>query len=128
MANENGILDDFIGVINRIDCIYPKAQCVERIKLDYKLAYYKTYFPLEFYCEYLNLNVKDYNEIIANSSVTDIYDLVKAYKKRYEDVPEILNLYIEIMESEYEIISEKHHAPIEKVVIEDRKLKFILED
>lgn len=72
----------FINACNKINYLFPKAHATAYVIMAYRIAYYKYYYPLEFYAANLSVRFSnfDYQKLISND-IDTLYNHYLAYNK-----------------------------------------------
>ena len=63
MMLENGVHEGYIKVLRKLDYLFPKSRSVVDAMNLYRLAWYKVYYPTEYYCAFLSNIFKSLNTI-----------------------------------------------------------------
>ncbi|MEG0919500.1 MAG: PolC-type DNA polymerase III [Anaerovoracaceae bacterium] len=79
LMTENQVPDWYIDSCRAISYMFPRAHAVAYVTMAYRIAYFKVYYPAEFYAVYLTTKRADFNwDVIKNGS--------KAILKRMEEI------------------------------------------
>ena len=94
----------FIDICNKINYLFPKAHATAYVIMAYRIAWYKLYFPLEFYAAHLSTRFDnfDYETLILN----DNDSLFLKYTKYNKNVKQVKNKdLMQITEILFEMIA-----------------------
>lgn len=76
---KNNVPDWYIESCNRIKYMFPRAHAVAYVMMSYRIAWFKVYYPVQFYAAYFSTKVDDFNsEVIMNGK--------DAVLKRYDEI------------------------------------------
>ena len=72
----------YISACQKINYLFPKAHATAYVIMAWRIAYYKLYYPLQFYCAHLSIrfNIYDYECLIAND-INFLYQQFNHYNK-----------------------------------------------
>lgn len=108
----NGVPQYYIDSCNRIKYMFPKAHATAYVTMAVRVAYFKTYYPLEFYASFFSIHSKAYDikamvdgenaiinklEEIKNKNITSD----KATTQKDDDLVETLQIALEMCERGY---------------------------
>ena len=116
----------YIDSCEKIKYMFPKGHAVAYVMMAVRIAYFKVYYPLEFYTAFLNRKVADFKMTAMFKSVDE---LKKA--KRELDIKGNLNAKEKQELFLYEILIEMHYRKIELMQIDIYKSEathFTIED
>lgn len=98
-----GVPDWYVESCNRIEYMFPKAHAVAYVMMSYRIAYYKVYYPLEFYAATFTLKVNDFDcdTILGGikaveKKIASIEDMEKSSSKKNEAELTVLELAYEM--------------------------------
>jgi DNA polymerase-3 subunit alpha (Gram-positive type) len=77
---EINIEDWYIDSCNKIKYMFPKAHAAAYVTMGFRVAYYKIYYPLQYYCAYFSIRSKDFD---VNSILKGPEFLRKEIKRYY---------------------------------------------
>lgn len=61
LMQEHGVPEWYIESCRRIQYMFPRAHAVAYVMMSFRIAYYKVYYPAEFYAAYLTTKITDFN-------------------------------------------------------------------
>lgn len=127
---KKGIPEWIIDSIREIFCLTSKSYSCTILLIQLRLAYFKTYYPLEFYCEWLNLYTEDFRNELSDCGIENVCERVSFLLDKGENVPGVLLIYKDLLEKGYwidEIYYVKVENYINKVSFDiDKKKKRII--
>ena len=108
---------------------FPKAHCVECVMLAIKIAYFKTHYPLEFYCAFLNTHINEFETEMLNGQYLDKI-CKKIEKANWQDNLEseynkqmIAELCADVVKHGYDFVFEKRMTDVSGFAIKSGKIK-----
>ena len=117
---ENNVPEWYIESCRRIKYMFPKAHAVAYVMMSYRIAWYKVYYPLEFYAVYFTSKVNDFDSdtiLKGPKAVLNKLDHIEAKGKnatqKEEDEAAVLEVAYEMYARGYEFASPeigKSHA------------------
>ncbi len=103
LMEENNVPEWYIESCRRIKYMFPKAHAVAYVMMSYRIAYYKVYHPVEFYCVFFTTKVSEFDaETILKgaSAVKNKIELIEAKgknaTKKEEDEVTVLEVAYEM--------------------------------
>lgn len=78
LLREKGVPEWYIDSCNKIRYLFPKGHCISYALMMWRLAYFKLYYPKEFYEEYFKIKNED---ILFLEETSDRYNSVLSYVK-----------------------------------------------
>ncbi|VWL85562.1 PolC-type DNA polymerase III [Oceanivirga miroungae] len=116
----------YIDSCEKIKYMFPKGHAVAYVMMAIRIAYFKVYYPLEFYTAYLNRKISSFTLSKNFASIDKLkkryYELRDLNSKNVNDKNEVILL---------EILIEMHYRNIELINVDLYKSKadkFIIED
>ena len=80
LMQENNVPEWYIESCRRIKYMFPKAHAVAYVMMSYRIAYFKVYYPQEFYATYFTMKVEFFNTAVimqGMDAVTARMDAIK---------------------------------------------------
>ena len=107
MMKNAGIKDWYIESCEKIKYMFPKGHAVAYVMMAMRIAYFKVYYPLEFYTAYLNRKVSDF-------TLSKMYKSVDTLKIRLSELNAIPNKSVNDKSeiNMIEILIEMHYRDI----------------
>lgn len=108
---DNDVPEWYIESCRRIKYMFPKAHAVAYVMMSYRIAYYKVYHPVEFYCVFFTTKISEFDADTilkgANAVKTKI-ELIEAKgrnaTKKEEDEVTVLEAAYEMYARGYEFL------------------------
>ncbi|QGT99208.1 DNA polymerase III polC-type [Candidatus Syntrophocurvum alkaliphilum] len=76
------IPDWYINSCQKIKYMFPKAHAVAYVTMAYRIAYFKVYYPLEFYASFFSIRAEDFDSEVILAG----YDAIKRKIKEIENL------------------------------------------
>lgn len=109
---DNDVPEWYIESCRRIKYMFPKAHAVAYVMMSYRIAYYKVYHPVEFYCVFFTTKISEFDaETILKgpNSIKTKIEMVEAKgrnaTKKEEDEVTVLEVAYEMYARGYEFLS-----------------------
>lgn len=102
------IEDWYIDSCNKIKYMFPKAHAAAYVTMGFRVAYYKIYYPLQYYCAYFSIRSKDFdvNAILKGPELLrkeiKSYYSQKSLSQTQKDTLTTLEIALEMMCRGYE--------------------------
>lgn len=134
LMKQYNIEEWYINSCSKIKYMFPKAHAVAYVLMAWRIAWFKIYYPIEYYATYFTTktNVFDIKTILKGSSF--VHEVLKNIKKRM-NMKNFLNTNFKVTQKEkdliplYEIILEMYNRGIKIVNIDlakSQNTKFII--
>ncbi|MCV3728208.1 DNA polymerase III subunit alpha [Ureaplasma miroungigenitalium] len=81
VLRENNIPDWYIESANKIQYMFPKAHATAYVMHAWKFAWYKLYYPLEYYAAFLSVRSQNFDLEAVNKTRAEIVDIYKKIKR-----------------------------------------------
>ncbi|WP_068449038.1 PolC-type DNA polymerase III [Caviibacter abscessus] len=130
MMKSSGIKDWYIESCEKIKYMFPKGHAVAYVMMAMRIAYFKVYYPLEFYTAYLNRKVSDFTLSKMNKSVDELKirlnELNSISNKTVNDKAEI-NMIEILIEMDYRNVKlapvDLYKSEATTFIIDDNKIR-----
>lgn len=127
IMKKHNVKDWYIDSCEKIKYMFPKGHAVAYVTMAVRIAYFKVYYPLNFYMAYLNRKVSDFNYLEMFTNVEKLKEDLKYLMENKNDKSKTILDKIPILE----ILIEMYYRGIELLPIDlyksDSKY-FIIED
>lgn len=80
VMKEHGVPDWYIESCIKIQYMFPRAHAVAYVMMSFRLAWYKVYYPVEFYATVFSSDVNNFNADVILRGKKDILDRMKEIK------------------------------------------------
>ncbi len=108
---ENNVPDWYIESCKRIKYMFPRAHAVAYVMMSYRIAFFKLYYPVEFYATYFTTKADDFNASVilkGSAAILSRMDEIqmkgKNATKKEEDEVIVLEVAYEMYARGYEFI------------------------
>ncbi len=128
---ENDVPEWYIESCKRIKYMFPRAHAVAYVMMSYRIAYFKVYYPPEFYAVHYTMKVDFFNAKVilgGMQSVLDRMDMIKKMgneaTKKEQDEYLVYEVAYEMYARGYEFLPArlgKSHAT--RFTVEDKKVR-----
>ena len=123
---DKNIKEWYIESCEKIKYMFPKGHAVAYVMMAVRIAYFKVYYPLEFYTAFLNRKVDGFSVIKMYKNIEELKEARKLLDDKMNlDVKEKGDLTL------YEILIEMHHRGVELLPVDIYKSEadtFLVED
>ena len=113
LLRENKVPEWYINSCNKIKYLFPKAHAVAYVMMACRVAWYKVYYPLEYYAVYFTTRSKQYDIKVMAEGEQSIINRLEEYKNiknrgeklspKDEEIEKTLNIALEMTERGYNI-------------------------
>lgn len=124
-----GIPEWFVTNCKEIKYLFPRAHCITYSMFAYKMAYYKTHYPLEFYCTYFTYYADYFNSRLLAWKINDFENNtseINEYITNCRTLKEIaiMEVWLEMLSRGFEFAVENEtDVKVDSFFIEDGKLR-----
>ena len=81
LMQSNGVPEWYIESCRRIKYMFPKAHAVAYVMMSYRIAYFKVYYPPEFYAVHFTMMIDFFNAKVILGGMQSVIDKMDAIKK-----------------------------------------------
>ena len=127
VMDEHGVPKWYIDSCIKIQYMFPRAHAVAYVMMSFRMAWYKVYYPVEFYATVFSSYIQDFNADVilsGKNSILERYDVIEAMgknaTKKEQDEARILEIAYEMYARGFTFVD----AEIGK----SKALKFWVED
>lgn len=113
LLREHKVPEWYIESCNKIKYLFPKAHAVAYVMMACRVAWFKVYYPLEYYAVYFTTRSKQYDIKVMSSGEKAIGDKIELYRQmksrgeklspKDEEIEKCLNIALEMAERGYKI-------------------------
>ena len=97
--------DWYIESCKRIQYMFPRAHAVAYVMMSFRMAWFKVYYPIEFYATYFTTKIDSFNAKIILKGIDAIYDKMEEVKRMGKNATKKELDEVTIMEVAYEMYS-----------------------
>lgn len=127
LMEEHDVPEWYIESCRRIKYMFPRAHAVAYVMMSYRVAYFKVYYPAEFYAAYFTTKVADFDADVilkGKQAVLDAMDAIiakgKNAAKKEEDAVIVYEVAYEMYARGYEFC--------DAILGESQALRFMVKD
>jgi DNA polymerase-3 subunit alpha (Gram-positive type) len=108
---EAHVEDWYVDSCNKIKYMFPKAHAAAYVTMGFRVAYYKIYYPLQYYCAYFSIRSKDFDTNTIQKGPDFLRKEIKKYysvknlSQTQKDTLTTLEIALEMMCRGYEFKS-----------------------
>lgn len=113
LLRENKVPEWYINSCNKIKYLFPKAHAVAYVMMACRVAWYKVYYPLEYYAVFFSTRSKQFDIKVMAEGEKAIVKRLEEYKEiksrgeklspKEEEIEKTLNIALEMAERGYKI-------------------------
>ncbi|MCV3743315.1 DNA polymerase III subunit alpha [Ureaplasma sp. ES3154-GEN] len=81
ILRDNNIPDWYIDSANKIEYMFPKAHATAYVMHAWKFAWYKLYYPLQYYAAFLTVRNQNFDLQVLGKSRNEVVELYKSIKR-----------------------------------------------
>lgn len=131
LMRENDVPEWYIDSCNKIKYMFPRAHAVAYVMMSYRIAYYKVYYPREFYATTFTTKVNDFDAETILKGPKAILDKIESIENKGKNATKKEEDSVTVMELAYEMLcrgydfkeaSLEHSDPVKFKVVDDKVL------
>ena len=100
---ENNVPDWYIDSCRKIAYMFPRAHAVAYVMMSYRIAYFKVYYPAEFYAAHFTTKVGNFDAETILQGATAILEKMKAIELKGKNATSAENAENAVLEVAYEM-------------------------
>lgn len=127
VMDEHGVPKWYIDSCIKIQYMFPRAHAVAYVMMSFRMAWYKVYYPVEFYATVFSSYIQDFNAdviLAGKNSILERYDVIEAMGKNATKKEKDEALILEIA---YEMYA-RGFTFVDAEIGKSKALKFWVED
>ncbi|MCQ2546017.1 MAG: PolC-type DNA polymerase III [Clostridia bacterium] len=124
---EHDVPDWYINSCKKIKYMFPRAHAVAYVMMSLREAYYKVYYPAEFYATYFTTKVADFDSATILKGLKAVDDRIEEIKRKDKDASKKEESEMTVLEVAYEMYSRGYEFEPARLGISDA-LKFGVHD
>jgi DNA polymerase-3 subunit alpha (Gram-positive type) len=101
----HNVPDWYIESCKRIQYMFPRAHAVAYVMMSFRMAWFKVYYPIEFYATYFTTKIDSFNAKIILKGIDAIYEKMEEVKRMGKNATKKELDEVTIMEVAYEMYS-----------------------
>ena len=127
LMREHDVPEWYIESCKRIQYMFPKAHAVAYVMMSYRIAYFKVYYPPEFYATHFTTKVDFFNADVILRGVQSVIDRIDAISKMGKEATKKEQDEVPVYEVAYEMYARGYEfLPV--AFGHSRGMKFSVED
>jgi DNA polymerase-3 subunit alpha (Gram-positive type) len=136
LLREHKIPEYYINACNKIKYLFPKAHAVAYVMMACRVAWYKVYYPLEYYATYFSTRVHQFDIQVMSKGEKAIIAKLEEYKKlrasgvklspKDEEIDKCLCVALEMCERGYDISMINLDKSVSRYWVVDKKNNCII--
>jgi len=103
VMKKHEVPDWYIESCKRIQYMFPRAHAVAYVMMSFRMAWFKVYYPLEFYATYFTTKIDSFNTQTILSGIDSVYEKMEEVKKMGKNATKKELDEVTIMEVAYEM-------------------------
>lgn len=127
VMKEHGVPDWYIDSCIKIQYMFPRAHAVAYTMMSFRMAWYKVYYPLEFYATYFTSVAADFNADVILSGKNAILERMRLIDARGHEATAKDNNEMTVLEVAYEMYARGYEFK-DITLGESEALKFGISD
>ncbi|MDD7408901.1 MAG: PolC-type DNA polymerase III [Anaerovoracaceae bacterium] len=127
LMREHDVPEWYIESCKRIKYMFPRAHAAAYVMMSYRIAYFKVYYPPEFYATHFTTKIDFFNADVIMGGMQSVLDRMDAIRKMGKDATNKEQEEVLVYEVAYEMYARGYEfLPVE--FGKSRGLKFWVED
>lgn len=103
LMSENNVPQWYIDSCNKIKYMFPRAHAVAYVMMSYRIAYYKVYYPRQFYATYFTTKVSDFDAETILKGQKAILEKIESIENKGKNATKKEEDSVTVMELAYEM-------------------------
>lgn len=124
LMRENNVPEWYIESCKKIKYMFPRAHAVAYVMMSNRIAYYKVYYPVEFYAVYFTAKVAYFDEKVILKGTAAIENRMDEIIRKGKDASKKEEDELPVLEVAYEMCSRGYEFAPAKLGVSD-SLKFL---
>ena len=127
LMRENHVPEWYIESCQKIRYLFPRAHAVAYAMMSARIAYYKVYYPVEFYAAYFSAHTKDFNEKVIIKGRKAIIERMDEIQDKGRDAAKTVEDELSVLEVAYEMYARGYEVAPACIGVSD-PVKFLVHD